>query len=111
MNLKKLIEKTVKLLDDKKGEDIITLNLKKITSFTDYFIIVTANSETHLQTLAKEIIKFLKHEDNIIPINSLNEMDKSWILIDYQDFIVHLFLTETREYYNLEELWYEAERI
>ncbi len=111
MNLKKLIEKTVKLLDDKKGEDIITLNLKKITSFTDYFIIVTANSETHLQTLAKEIIKFLKHEDNIIPINSINETDKSWILIDYQDFIVHLFLTETREYYNLEELWYEAERI
>lgn len=111
MDIRNQIKKVTKLLDDKKGENIITLDLKQVTSFTDYFIIATANSETHLQTLAKEIMKFLKHEDNIIPINSLNETDKSWILIDYHDFVVHLFLTETREYYNLEELWYEAERI
>ncbi len=111
MDIKKQVKKVVKLLDDKKGENIITLDLRKLTTITDYFIIVTANSETHLLTLAKEIIKSLKKENSLMPLNSLDETDKRWILLDYQDFIIHLFLEETRQYYDLEELWFEAKKI
>ena len=105
------IKKITQLLDAGKGEDIIVLDLKKMTSFTDYFIIVTANSGTHLQALAKEITKFLKKEYRLLPAGSPGELESSWILIDYGDFIVHLFLKESREYYDLEELWFEAEEL
>jgi len=101
----------MKLLEEKKGENIIALDLRKITTITDFFIIATANSKTHIQTLAKEIIHSLKKDKNLIPINPLKETDTQWVLLDYQDFIIHLFLKEVREYYNLEELWFEAIRI
>ena len=108
--IKKIIKETVKYLDEKKAENIITLDLKKLTTITDYFIIATANSETHLRTLAGELVKFFKKENRLHLINPLNENDRSWILLDYQDFIIHLFTEETREYYCLEELWFEAKK-
>lgn len=108
--IKKIIKETVKYLDEKKAENIVTLDLKKLTTITDYFIIATANSETHLRTLARELVKFFKKENNLHLINPLNENDRSWILLDYQDFIIHLFLEETRQYYCLEELWFEAKK-
>ncbi len=111
MNIKTGIKKITELLDAAKGEDVVVLDLKKMTSFTDYFIIVTANSGTHLQALAKEIIKFLKKEYRLLPAGSPGELENTWVLIDYGDFIVHLFLKESREYYNLEELWFEAEKL
>lgn len=98
------------LLDEKKTENVVTLDLKKLTTFTDYFIIATANSQTHLIALAKEVIRVVKEEYNLIPLNPFDEGNGPWILIDYQDFIIHLFLKETREYYNLEELWFEARK-
>ncbi len=111
MDIKKQVKQVVKLLDDKKGENIIILDLKRLTTITDYFIIVSANSETHLLALAKDTANYLKKEHKILPLNPLNETDKRWILLDYQDFIIHIFLAETRQYYNLEELWFEAKKI
>lgn len=110
IKIKEIINNVIKLLDEKKAEHIITLDLQKLTSITDYFIIITANSETHLKTLAKEIIKNLKNTYKWIPINPLNDNETNWILLDYQDFIIHIFQQETREYYNLEELWFEAKK-
>jgi len=106
-----IIKEAIKILDEKKAENIVTLDLKKLTTITDFFIIATANSVIHLQTLAKELVHSLKKTEKIIPFNPLSETDTKWILIDYGDFIVHLFLEETRQYYNLEELWFEAKRI
>ena len=108
---KNIIFEIKKTLDAKKAEDIIILDLKKHTTFTSYFIIATANSEPHLQTLAKEISRLMKKEYKILPLSPINDLDKKWILLDFQDIIVHIFLEETREYYDLEELWFEAEKL
>lgn len=108
--IKKAVRKTVNILDERKAENIIILDLKKLTSITDYFIIATANSSTHLKTLAKDIVKTLKQEYRYIPINPISNIDTSWLLLDYHDFIVHIFIQESREYYNLEELWFEAKK-
>ncbi|MBU1078638.1 MAG: ribosome silencing factor [Spirochaetes bacterium] len=109
--IKKIIRIIVKHLDSKKAENIVTLDIKKITTISDYFIIASANSETHLKTLAKDTASMLKKEFKYIPLNPITEDDKNWILLDYQDFIIHLFLEETRVYYNLEDLWFEAKKI
>lgn len=109
--MNKLVKEIVDLLEEKKGDDIVILDLRGITTITDYFIIVTATSSPHLHTLAREVIKKIKKMFNIIPLNPYSETDERWILIDYQDCILHIFLKETREYYNLEELWFEAKRV
>ncbi len=106
-----IVKEIVLLLKEKKGEDIVVLELKGITTITDYFIIVTGTSPPHLHSLAKEVIKKIKKEFKIVPLNSFNESNDPWILIDYQDCILHIFMKEAREYYNLEELWFEARKI
>jgi ribosome-associated protein len=111
MNEKNLLKEIFKILDEKKATDIIVLDMRKLTTITDYFIIATANSTTHLKALAKEIFLTMKEKFNLIPLNSLNENEDKWMLIDYQDFIIHLFIKEAREFYNLEDLWFEAKRI
>ncbi len=100
-----------KILESKKGEDIVILELKGLTTLTDYFIIVSGNSTTHLKTLAKEVIKKVKKKYRLIPLNPYEETEERWILIDYQDCILHIFSPETRNYYNLEDLWFEAKRV
>jgi ribosome-associated protein len=108
---KDIIHEIKEALDGKKAEDILILDLRKLTTFTNYFIIATANSEPHLQTLAKDAARLMKQEHKILPLNPISDLDKSWALLDFQDIIVHIFLEDSREYYNLEELWFEAEKI
>lgn len=109
--VKKLIKEIIQILDDKKGEHIILLDLKKVTTFTDYFIMTTANSETHAYALAKEMMKKIKEGFKRSPINPVEHSSHQWILLDYQDVIVHIFTQEAREYYDLETLWFEAKKI
>lgn len=105
-----IIKKIIKIAEEKKGENIVILNVKNLTTITDYFIIISASSIPHLHTLAREISFIIKKEFRKIPIYPYSETEEKWILLDYIDFIVHIFLPEVREYYNLEELWYEAKR-
>lgn len=109
--MNKIIEKTIKILDDRKAEQITCLDLRKVTTITDYFIIATANSETHSRSLANELINLIKKEKQIVPKNPRNFLDSTWIILDYQDFVVHVFLQKTREYYDLESLWFEAKKV
>ncbi len=106
-----VIKYIVKIADSKKGEDIKILDLRGLTSITDYFIIISATSVPHLQALAREISFKLKKEKNLLPLFPYNENDDRWILMDYGDFIIHIFIPEAREYYNLENLWYEAKEV
>lgn len=95
-----------RLLDEKKAKDIILLNLMKINSYLDYFLICTANSHIHCRSLAKEAQKFF-HESGIHE-RSKSNLDSDWIVLDYNEIVIHIFTQEMREYYQLERLWADA---
>ncbi len=99
-----------KILDNKKGEDISVLKVAGITSITDYYVIVTAKNTVHAKTLCDEIEEQLKKQ-GISPRNIEGYQSAMWILLDYENVIVHVFYEETRKFYDLERLWSDAQRI
>jgi len=97
-------------IQEKKGNDIIRLDLRNIhSSVTDYFVICHADSATQVRAIAnsveEEIYKVLK----IDPVHKEGLENSEWILLDYFDVVVHIFRTDKREYYGVEELWGDAE--
>ena len=99
------------IISDKKGEDIKILELRKLSSLTDYFIIASTQSETHNRAIADEIRLKLKNNFKLLPLNIEGYESGDWILLDYGDVIVHLFKPEAREKYGLEFIWLDAPRI
>lgn len=105
-----LANRISQLIFNKKGYDVKILDLKELTSITDYFVICTGDSDTQIKAIADEIDKKLRDENikvwHIEGYESLN-----WVLLDYVDVVVHIFKKETREFYNLEKLWGDAPTI
>jgi ribosome-associated protein len=96
-----------KILDEKKALSIRALEVADVTIIADYFVIATATSTTHLKTLADEVEFQLKERGT--PIRSMEgRAAGNWILLDCSSVIVHLFLRETRDFYDLERLWGDA---
>jgi len=95
----------VDLLEDKKGEDILLLDLIDKCSFTDYFVICTGASERTLRALSDEVHKQLKQGDLGMVGSVEGGAESGWILVDYGSVVVHLFTDEVRRYYSLETLW------
>jgi ribosome-associated protein len=91
-------------LEDKKGEDILLLDIKDIASFTDYFVICNGTSDRMLDALAKGVLdatkEFYKKKGRVE-----GQAEEGWLVLDYGDVVVHLFSPDQREYYDLEELW------
>jgi ribosome-associated protein len=100
---KQLCEDIVKVLDDKKALNIAAIEIKELTIVADYFVIATATSTTHLRALIDELEKQMT-EKGSSPIRTEGKAT-GWVLADFSDVVVHLFLQETREFYNLERLW------
>jgi ribosome-associated protein len=98
----------VTVLEEKKGEDIILLDLIGVCSFTDYFIICSGISERSIKALAEEVRKVIKERYSIMAQGVEGDAQSGWILIDYGDVILHIFSKALREYYQLEELWREG---
>lgn len=97
-------------IHDNKGEDIIVLDVRGISAFTDFFIIAHGRSSRHVQGIMSKIKKNLSREK--IKCKSIEgDDDGKWILMDYEDSVVHLFYEPVREFYNLEGLWNEAPRL
>jgi len=94
----------VNVLEDKKGEDILLMDIHEISDFSDYFVICSGTSERMLTTLAEDVVKYLKRNHDYRGTIE-GEARDGWMLIDYGDIIVHLFSPESRDYYQLEELW------
>ncbi|MEN3033756.1 MAG: ribosome silencing factor [Aquificaceae bacterium] len=104
----KLILKQIKdLLEDKKATDVSILDVRQHTNIADYFVIATASSKVH----AKALLEYLKERIEQKPHHIEGERDCNWILIDYIYILVHIFLKEVREYYDLEWLYLNAQRI
>jgi len=95
-------------LEEKKGEDILLLDLVDVCSFTDYFVICNGSSKRALKALAEEVRKAVKQEHVIRERSVEGEPSDGWLLIDYGDVILHLFSNDLRQYYQLEELWQEG---
>lgn len=94
--------------DEKKGEDIRVLDVGDIISIAEAFVFVSASNTRLVRTIVDEIELALKLSDDEGPHSVEGLDDASWVLMDYGDVIVHVFLTETREFYDLDRLWADA---
>ena len=102
------VDRIVDLIMEKKGEDIVVLDLRNITSVSDFFIISTGNSSVQVRAIADEIREKLKKEYSIKPWHVEGYEAQKWILLDYVDIVVHVFDAGTRAYYSIEKLWEDA---
>ena len=104
------IKVSVKAVQAKKGEEILVLDLREISSFTDYFLLMNGNSSRQNHALYEGIEEELK-KVNVRPLSVEGREHGEWILMDYGSFIVHVFSKQAREYYSLEKLWGDAPKI
>ena len=101
-----LANRIAEIIVDKQGEDILILDLREVTTFTDYFVICSGTSRRQLDALQSALREELKKMDeHLVPLNVEGGPDSGWILVDYNSVIVHLFDPEMRAFYRLEELW------
>ena len=107
-DVEKNVERIINLIMEKKGEDIVILDLRKITSVADFFIITSGNSNIHVKAIAEEIREKMKKENKTIPWHVEGYEAQKWILIDYVDIVVHIFDYDSRLYYSIEKLWEDA---
>lgn len=96
---------------EKKGTDIVLLDVEKAFFLSDVFVIATGSSRTNVQALADHVEERIKETHNVKPLRVEGRTEGEWVLVDYGDIIVHLFQSAAREYYSLERLWGDADRI
>ncbi len=97
--------------EEKKAQDIVLLKVSEVSYLADYFVIVTGFSRTQLNAIAESIEERLEEKFNLHPVRVSGKREGNWIVQDYGDVIVHSFLPEEREYYDLEAFWGHAERL
>lgn len=96
---------------DKKAFDLLALDLREIASFTEFFIIASGANQRQVQAIADEIEEQLKKQLNSRPVRTEGYSAAEWVLMDYGDFIVHIFEKNAREFYDLERLWRDAKKV
>lgn len=102
-----LVDKTVELIRQKKGRQIVVISMDKVATFTDYLLLCTVDSSRQAQTISDHILASLKDE-KLKPMNIEGYNQAHWILMDYVDFIVNIFDKDTRNFYQLEKIWGDA---
>jgi len=95
----------------KSGDDTLVLDVGPIIGITEVFVITSGRNVRQVKTIAEEVERKLKEEGHPGPVRTEGLQDASWVLLDYGDFVVHVFLEETRGYYNLDRLWADAARL
>src|SRR5438093_11255362 len=111
MDSRKLALRCRALADNKKAEDIVILDVREVSSVTDYFVIASGSSEPHLRAIVDEIIDKLKQDHDVRPKAIDGTLHTAWIVLDYFDVIVHVMRTDVRNRYDLETLWGDAPRV
>ena len=96
---------------DKKATDMVVLDLREIASFTEFFIIASGANQRQVQAICDGITEQLKADLKSRPVRVEGYTSAEWVLLDYGDFIVHVFNKESREFYDLERLWRDAKRV
>jgi ribosome-associated protein len=104
------IRRTINAAWEKKALDVTVLDLREIASFTDYFVIATGTNRRQVQAISDEVVEQLKHSGTRAA-RVEGYQTAEWILVDYGDFVVHVFDEKARRFYDLERLWREASRV
>lgn len=99
------------LAEGKKAKNLVVLDMRKLSSVTDYFVIATGTSEPHLRALIEELTDKIETEFGVRPRAVDGTLKANWVVLDYLDVIVHLMRAETRDRYGLEALWGDAPRV
>ncbi|MBX7056095.1 MAG: ribosome silencing factor [Pyrinomonadaceae bacterium] len=102
------LQLAIKCISDKKGVDIVALDLRDIASFTEFFVITSGTNQRQVQAIADEIGEGLKKQMDARPVRVEGYSAAEWVLLDYGDFIIHVFNSESREFYDLARLWRDA---
>ena len=108
MKTNPLVKEIVNLAGEKKAEDLITLNVSKITSLSDYFIICSGTSNTQVNAITGSIQKLVSKELKDKPWHVEGQNNSEWILMDYVNVVVHVFQKHIRQFYDIESLWGDA---
>jgi len=111
MDSRKLALLCRELADNKKAEDIVILDVRDLSSVTDYFVIASGGSEPHLRAITDEITEKLREEHHLRPKAIDGTLQAAWIVLDYFDVIVHVMRNDVRDHYDLETLWGDAPRV
>ena len=110
MRLPRQVELAVRAAEDKKADNLTVLDLRKAAGFTDYFVLASGHNARQVRAIADAVVDALSAQG--VKPSHVEGYDRSeWILLDYFDFIVHVFAPETRLFYGLERLWGNAERV
>jgi ribosome-associated protein len=96
------------IVDDKKGEEVVGLDVRPLVSYTDYLVIATARNERQAKAIYDEVHLRLKRELGLLPERVEGQSEARWLLADYIDVVLHVFIPELRDRYRLERLWGEA---
>jgi len=103
-----LAHRAAAIILENKGTDVVVLNLKGVTDMTDFFVIASGTSDTHVRALGEHVFEDMKKEGTAA--NHVEGLTTGrWVLLDYVDFVVHLFHPSLRQFYQLERLWADAE--
>ncbi len=105
------LQLAIRCASDKKAFDMIALDLRGIASFTEFFIIASGSNQRQVQAIADEINEQLKKQLSTRAIRIEGYSTGEWVLLDYGDFVVHIFNGEAREFYDLARLWRDARRV
>ena len=108
--LPRALEIAAEAVFDKKARDVVVLDLEGVCSFTDHFVLCTGASVRQTQSIADHVAAQLKNQ-GITPAHVEGHSEGEWILMDYVDFVLHVFTENTREFYGLERLWRSGKRI
>ena len=105
-----LTRRIARIVDEKQGAELVALDVRELVAYTDYLLVATARNERLAKAIHDEVYSQLKAEGRL-PARVEGEREARWVLLDYLDCVVHLFVPETRERYRLDRLWGEAERL
>ena len=102
-----MVNRIIKYAQEKRAADIVTLDLRKLTTMTDYFVIMSAGSDVQVKAITNAVVSGMKREFGR-PWHQEGMHSRQWVLLDYVHVVVHIFLRDTREFYGLERLWGDA---
>ena len=111
MDSKKLALLCRDLAENRKAENVVVLDVREVSSITDYFVIATGTSEPHLRAIVGEVTDKLRDDHDLKPKAHDGSLQTSWIVLDYFDVIVHVMRGDVREHYKLEDLWGDAPQV
>jgi ribosome-associated protein len=108
MRGEELVGEIARYAADKKAIDVVELDLRGVLGYTDYFLVCSGNTGRQAKAIQDGILEGLKHDHQLLPRRVEGSAQAGWILMDYLDVVVHIFIPETREFYRLEQLWGEV---